>query len=264
MPAIDPARLKSQIERVLEHFETPTGVHRHLDNLFSQYANRALRFGEGAQSLSIMPAFHLPDPLMRQLKLDLNPLIKAHPNLSLELSDELWQSDYYEIRLVASHILSQVPFKDPEPILMRLKRWLTPDLEAKLSSELLSEAARNLASSYPGSWEAFLDTFYAQNNPKINALGVMGFRESLDHSEYSNLPVIFRKISPLLQDPQFELMSPLKELIEILAEKFPEETLYFLKQSIALSSSPILMRLIKQCLPFFEEDVQDQLKAALR
>ena len=264
MPAVDPARLRLQIDRVLEDFNTPGLFHRRLQDLFSQYANRALRFGEETHSPSLMPTFHLPDPLILQLKLDLNPLIKAHPTLSLELSDELWQSDYFEIRMVASHILSRVPVKDPEPILTRLERWLTPDLDTKLASELLSKGAQNLAGSHPHSWELFLEAFLTRNNPKMNALGVMGFRESLDHTEFRNLPVIFRKISPFVQDPQFELMSPLRDLIENLAEKFPEETLYFLKQSMTLSDSPIMMRLIKQCLPFFEGDVQDQLKAALR
>jgi len=264
MPAVNPARLHSQIEGILKHFGNPAIFHRGLEDLFSQYANRILRFGEETQPQLLMLMFHLPDPLVRQLKLELNPLIKAHPNLSLELSDELWRSDYYEIRLVASHILGQVPVENPEPILTRLKHWLTPGLETKLTSEILSKGAQNLAVSHPQSWESFLDSFISRKNPKMIAFGIIGYRESLRHAEDSNLPTIFRNISPIIQNPPFELLTPLRDLIKRLAEKYPEETLYFLRQSITLSSSPTLTRLIKQSLLFFNAELQDQLKAALQ
>lgn len=264
MPAVNPARLRSEIDTLLEHYGSPKLFHLRLHDLFSRYANRALRFGEESQRQPLMRMFHLPDPLMRQLKLDLNPMVQTYPTRSLDLSDELWRSDYFEIRLVAGYILSRVPVQEPASILDRLEQWLTPDLDKQLAAKLLSHAAQNFGVIHSQDWESFLATFLIRKNTEMAALGVIGFHESLIHAGYSNLPLIFRTISPLLQDPTTELMAPLRNLFESLAGNYPEETLYFIKQSLTLSESPIMVRLIKQCLPFFKGDLQDQLKAALR
>jgi len=235
-----------------------------LSNLFNLYSNRALRAGDSTVLRPLIPMYQLPAPIFRQLELDIKPRINDDPQAALELADELWEDEYYEVRRVSIYILGHVPVNEPEPVLTRLKTWLTPDLDRILTNYLFSIGTLRLQESFPDKWEAFIKYYLTQNDPGISALGIRGLTEAVKKSTFNNLPAIFNLVSPFLHDPKDEQIQELIRLIEAMISQSPTETTYFLKQAISVSESNALTRLIKQNLSQFPAAVQQELKIFFR
>lgn len=263
MTAVNPIRLRFQVQGVLASFSSPEEFHHKLRGLFSLYANYALRFGETAPSRPLIPMYHLPHPVLRQLKLDLQHQLDALPEAALAAADELWNDPYYEIKYIAILILGTLPLDDPQPVRERIQQWLTPNLDQVLKSDLLSMGTLTLQDSFPDVWEALVLSYLSEAEPERNALGIQALAEGAKRPEFKNLPAVFRLASPFIRTPHSAFSRDLEGLVEILARLHPQETGYFLRQTLSLSVSPATARLIKNCLSSFPEDIQRDLKSAL-
>ena len=73
MPAVNPTRLRFQIDELMHNFASPPEFHRNLRDLFSLYANRTLRYGDSTEVKPLIPMYNLPTPVIRQLQTDLDP-----------------------------------------------------------------------------------------------------------------------------------------------------------------------------------------------
>ena len=244
-------------------FSKPAEFHRRLQDLLSLYANRALRFGESAGIKPLIPMYRLPAPVTRQLQADLHLQIEADPDAALSLADELWQDTYYEIKNTALFILGDVSTQDPGPIIARLKAWITPDLDAKLLTDLFSTGVVKIQAFYPDSWEKLIQPLLETENSERLSLGIKALLAGVQNTQFTNLPAIYRLVGPLLYDPDRKLLNDLSRLIEALAKESPVETGFFLRQTLSLSTSPETQRLVKQCLPFFPEAIAAELKSLL-
>lgn len=244
-------------------YDSPVAFYQQLQGLFSLYANYALRFGENAPNRPLIPTYNLPHPVMRQLRMDLKPRIEADPQAALEIADQLWVDEYYEIKHTAAWIIGITPIDDPQPILDRMILWLTPDLDQVLKTDLLSNGIRTLQDRFPDDWESLLLSLLSQDKPEMIGLGIQALAESSKSPNFKNLPAIFRLASPFIRDPHSVYSRDLEYLIEALAELSPKETAYFLQQILSVSDSRETLRLIKNCLDAFPETIQRDLKASL-
>ena len=263
MPAVNPTRLRFQIDELMHDFATPPEFHRNLRDLFSLYANRTLRYGDSTEVKPLIPMYNLPTPVIRQLQTDLDLRVSADPQSALSLADELWQDNYYEIKQTALYILGTVPIDSPEPIIERLKLWLSPDIDVLLITSLFTMGTKRIQSTYPLVWERFINSFLEKGNPEDLSIGIKGLTEGLKHEDFSNLPAVFRLISPIIQRPDRKNLHDLEDLIKVLAEKSSTETGHFLRQSLSISDSHETRKLIKQCLVFFPETISRDLKTLL-
>jgi hypothetical protein len=264
MPAVNPTKLKIQLDALMVFFNAPTDFHRELSAFFSLYANRALRFGDTVPAKPLIKMYHLPFPIIRQLRLDLKHEITKDPENALRCVDELWQDPYLEVKETAIFILGHTKCDPPEAILNRLNQWLNEDIEKELKTAILSTGTYTLQTLFPQVWEDFIKSFLIRTDPKNIALGLQGLAEGINNPEFNNFPIVFRLVSDTIQEPQPEYRGTLITLIEALAKRLPIETAYFLRQAISISNSPQLSRLIKGCLPFFPEDIQKDLSASSR
>ncbi len=264
MPAVNPTRLRFQIEGLMASFSAPAAFHQRLQTIFELYANRALRYGTETGIQPLIPMYHLPTPVMRQLRLDLARLVPEDPQAALALVDDLWEDDYFEIKQTAILILSLLPLDSPEPVLDRLQKWMEQDLDPMLISALFSTGMHQLQEKFPTAWEDFINTFLQSTDPEKTALGIRGLTEGLKNPNFQNLPAVFRLVSPFIREPAPELIRDLVHLVEVLAQRSPTETGFFLRQSQSLSVSAGTQRIIKQCLDFFPPEIQADLKAAQR
>lgn len=263
MPAVNPTRLRFQIDELMRDFASPSEFHRKLCDLFSLYANRSLRYGDSTDIKPLIPIYNLPAPAMRQLQLDLDLRVAEDPQSALALADELWQDNYYEVKQTALYILGILPIKSPDPIIDRLEVWLSPDLDVLLIRSLFAMGTRKIQNTYPVVWERFISTFLEKDDPEELAIGIRGLTEGLKNENFSNLPAVFRLISPIIQHPNRKNLHDLEDLVEIMAKKSTTETGHFLRQSLSISDSPESKRLVKQCLDFFPEAIAQDLKSLL-
>ena len=264
MPAVNPERLRFQIDHMITFFNAPQAFHRQLQKIFEFYANRTLRIGEAISSQPLIPVYHLPDLVTRQVELDLKPYILQDPRAAIAIADELWTDAFFEIRHLAGFILGNLSMDDPEPIRTRIENWLTPDLDKVLTSDLLSNGTLSLQSAFPTVWEQFIESYLTHKDPRMIGLGLQGLRASLQLNSDKLLPSIFRLISPLILDVDQDLSKELEHLIKALISVSPTETAFYLKQALSISESKGTTRLVKQCLLYFSDDLQQELKTSLR
>jgi len=263
MPAVNPARLQTQIDHLITFFDTPHAFHRQLQNIFDLYANHTLRIGEYISSQPLIPMYHLPDLVTRQVELDLKPHIRENPETAIVIADELWTDKYFETRHLAGFILGMITMDDPQPIRTRLEKWLTPDLDKTLTADLLMCGTRSIQYGFPIVWERFIESYLTDKDPKMVALGLQGLRASLQVNSDKLLPSIFRLISPLIRDVEHDIMKELEHLIKALVSVSPTETTFYLKQAVSVSESKGTARLVKQCLPFFDDELKQELNDSL-
>lgn len=263
MPAVNPTRLKGQIEELLQFFYTPKVFQRRLQDLYSLYANRSLHRGDTPQPQPVSIMYHLPPPLVRQLQMDLKPHILKDPQAAFELGKELWGNTHFEIKQLALYILGNTPLEEPDLILEQLEICLDPDLDEGLKSTLFSIGTLTLQNKFPVQWENFLQSLLNHSDPKMIGLGIQGLQASLERENFNNFPMAFRLLSPRLQNPNSTNMEELENLIEKLTKQSPTETAFFLKQTLSISRSPETIRLIKRCLPLFTESIRQDLKSSL-
>ena len=264
MPAVDPTRLRFQIDKLMEFFQSPEEFHHHLQDLFGFYANRTLRFGDSTTRRPLIPAYNLPSPVIRQLELDLTPHITAEPEVALALADELWEDEFFEVKSIAVLILGSVPVENSKPITTRMLLWLSPDLDQTLTARLFSTGAMRLQETFPKEWESLIEAFLNHQDPDWTTLGIIGLSEGLTNPGFSNLPAVFRLISPFIQTPKRPMFRHLEQLIKNLACQSPTETAFFLKQVLAIRESKQTAQLIKQCLHHFPETIRQEVEASLK
>jgi hypothetical protein len=82
--------------------------------------------------------------------------------------------------------------------------------------------------------------------------------------DFENLPVVMRWLNPYLRAPLARLEADTLLVIQALARRSPLETAYFLQQGLMASQDVRTARLVRQSLPDFTVEVQQQLKARLR
>jgi hypothetical protein len=263
MPAVNPTRIKGQIEELISSYHTPSEFHRRLQDLFSHYANRGLRQGDTSQPVTVSPKYHLPPPLIRQLHTDLKPRIVKTPQASLELAEALWSDPHYEIKQLAIFILGHVVLNKPDPIFTRLKNWLDPELDEGLKIDLLSTGTLTLQNKFPAAWENLIQSLLNHKDPTMIAYGLQGLQASFNLTNFNNFPQAFRLLRSIIQKPDSSCMEELQNLVEVLIKLSPIETAFFIKQSLSISRSAETTRLIKRVLPSFPENIREDIKSSI-
>ncbi len=263
MSAVDPGRLKTQIDHLISLLDAPKLFHRELQRIFEFYANRTLRMGDYISTQPLIPIYHLPDPVTRQVELRIKQHLQKEPLSGFALADELWTDDFFEIRHLAGFTLGRITSQDPEPVCTRLERWLTPDLDQALTTDLLFWGTHTLRHNFPQVWEGLIKSYLFQKDPLMVGLGLQGLRVSLQHHSDTLLPSIFRMISPLIIDVDQNLSRELEHLIKAMSQVAPTETAFYVKQALSISESKGLYLLVKQTLPFFNDELQKEIKSAL-
>jgi hypothetical protein len=265
MTAVNPNRLQGQIQSLLTHVNDPKVFHRELHNFFSIYDLPSFRFGELSSTKPLIPMFNPPALVRRQLEIELLPWIKNQPELALKLAEELWHDEYFEVLQLAIFIVGNTPIEDPQRRCERLSNMVNPNLDPSLSSYLFSVGANTLQTNFPIIWESFIQSYVSSENPKLVNLGLQGLAEGLKNTSFPNLPAVFRLISPILQTPKSENIRALERLLEVLVSEHPEETVYFLRQTLSITNNaPETVRLVKSVTKSLPAHLQEELTSAMK
>ena len=86
----------------------------------------------------------------------------------------------------------------------------------------------------------------------------------LSQSDFENLPIIYRLLGPQLENAHSETRPYILDALKPLAERSPQETAHFLRQSLARANQRTTNWLLRRSLEFFPQDTQANLRAALK
>jgi hypothetical protein len=264
VPAIQPARLKHQAALLAKHFNDPPAYIRSLDYVLDFYSDRARRPGKTGKPGPLLTAYNVRPPVLRMIPQELLPLAEQDVPGGLALCDALWAQPYLECRLLAGMLLGQVPPEPPEAITNRLQRWITTDLEFFLIEALLSNGVERLHRQRPQVLLRMIEGWLESTKTFHQQLGLRALLPLIHDPAFENLPVFFRMVQPFCQVAPIALRPDLLDVLAALARRSPQETAYFLRQTLMFPDSQDAPWLIRQSLGEFPPELQSSLRQAVR
>ncbi len=264
MTAIKPARLRDQVSQLASHFNNPKIFVRELHELLNLYARHVYRAGQTSDPTPILPSYHVPEPVLRQVELELSPNLAKDPQASIELCDALWKEPCYEFRMLAAVIIGKIPLENPEEALIRIHSWSLQVKDKSLREALFKRGLVNLISKEPNSM--INRALKWLNSPQITdkLFGIQVILATLENKDFENLPQVYGLLAPLVRNAPVTLRSHIIDIILNLVQRSPNETAFFLQQNIELSFDQDTAWFIRRCMSAFPSDIQESLRAAVR
>ncbi len=264
MAAIQLTRLKQQVAGLVDFFDQPVRFRRELRDLFEFYSDRTYRPGQAGPLPPLLPNYHIATPVIRQIEMDLLPLVGSDPAAALLLVDELWEDPYLEPRLLAVYLFSLAPADFPDPLVERLMRWAKPDEDRQVLTALLTQGSIRLQREQPEVWAGLIKAWLEASDLAIQSYGLRAIQAMINDPHYENLPDIFRLISPLMQTIPPKLQADMASLVEATSRRWPTETAFFLRQMLSISHGSGVARITRRCLPLFDSGLQVSLRGAMQ
>ena len=264
MPAIDLTRLRTRLGILLSNLGRPVGFVRELRDLFISYGDLTLPLGASPSGIKTLPTLNTPPLLNREILSALAENCRDDPGLILQIIDLLWEQSAVEIRLLGAQLLGRLPGEYSGEVINRIKKWASNIEDAELFPSLHQFGSLTLRKENPDAWLEMLTGWRDSPEPELVKLAIDGVIPLIDDEDYQNLPAIFTFLTKLvinLEKPyQFELLNA----IEHLAKRSENETVYFLKEMIQLTTSPDAGRFFRRTLDSFSPIKKDSIKQELR
>lgn len=262
MPAIDLARLKTKTAQLADLFDQPAEFVRAAREIFEFHADRTLRPGQIASPVTVLPSYNAPVQVLRQIEMEITPLVQKNVEQALALADALWAERTLEMRLLAAHILGRVPPR-VKNLNERLNDWVAETREPTLRRALLSRTLENLRAEAPERFLRLVGHWLAPNRPKMWSNGIQALLPLLKDPNFENLPPIYEMLRPVIEAAPPLLQGELTELLNTLYRASPIETQYYLKQIIVLSNNPQTRLTLRRMLPALDAPLAEALRETL-
>lgn len=263
MPAIDIARLKTQAAVLVEKFDQPAVFIKELHGILDLYADRTLRRGLVATPLSVVPAYRTPAAVLRQIDMELGPLASAFPEQAMALTDALWKDGYLETRLLAAALLGRI-HPSTQLLSERVTAWVSRSKDEQIRQALVTTSLNRIRQETPSVFLSLMRGWFNPETPKMWVNAIHAVIPLLQDPNYQNLPPIYNLLSPVLKDFPALLQNELAELINALYAASPVETTYFLRQIITASTSPQTPIILRRILPQLPSTLRPTLLELIR
>ena len=264
MPAIQPVKLKSQVMQLAERFTQPAAFVRGLTELLDQYADHTHRSGLSGEPAPLVTTFNTPTPVMRQVGVMIKPLAGLDPPLTLELCDQLWAQPYLEHRLLAADLLGLLPLEYKSQVIARVENWTRIGTDERLIDAVLLHGLAHLRSQAPYEFTDLVQNWLSNPDTMIRQLGLRYLQSLAADPQFTNLPMIFRLLSPFLRDAPAALRPDILNILSLLIHRTPREAAYLLQQNLTTSDSVDTAWLIRQVSAEFPDELQANLREASR
>ncbi|MBI3159028.1 MAG: DNA alkylation repair protein [Chloroflexi bacterium] len=263
MPAIDPARLRRQTADLAEWFGRPERLVTELETLLEYYADRTQRQqrDKAPAAPPLLKTYNAPDPALKRILAELALQSEGDPTAGLALADALWAQPVTEMRLLAARLLGRLPAGEASEVGRRVRAWGAANQEEMLIPALAGEALARLRSEARAEFFALVESWLSAEQPREQRLGLRALRALLEETDFSDLPVIYRLLAPVIQSHPASLRPSLLRLVEALARASAPETAYFLRECLAQGGQA--SRVARQSLGFFNETRAGALRRAL-
>jgi len=264
MPAIHLPRLRRQTVELAEKFSQPEIFVQELKDLLEFYGDRTRRTDKVGALTPILEIYKVPDPVLRRIRLEIEPYVHADPENAFVLADALWEEPVFELRFLAIRLLGDIPSSEHKGLLKRLQNWGEENQEDILLESMATHSLARLRVDDSEMMIQQIEKWLKSKKLNFHKLGLRALLALLTEAEYENLPVVYRLLGLLLPTASKELRPYLRDLVRPLARLSPAETAFFLRESLTTRDDPIVPWLIRHTLESFPSDIQTNLKAALK
>lgn len=264
MPAIEISRLRTKISLLTRLIDTPDELVRELLQFYESYSDLTFQSGTFSVRAGDYPAFRTPTLMNREIETAFAKFATTDPQKTIELIDLLAKCPQLEPRQLACTMLGTLPQAKYPLVTQRLDAWSHATEEPEDLIWMFDRGTKGIRREQPELWLKMLQGWLEANNAKSQSIAVYGLSSMINDTDLTSLPLIFKYLQPLLVEANPRIIPHLETIVVRLIEKSEKETLFFLKQTIRQSSSPVLNRMIRLSLPLFSPEGQESLRSFLR
>lgn len=263
MTAINPAKLKTQTARLGELISLPDQFTAQLHELLHFYGTRVRQTGLSKTSLSLQ-AYQVPDPVILTLESEVAERLIEDLEAGYSLADALWKEKWVEFRQLAIHVLGLLPDEEPNRIFDKIKTWLETCSSEEVRQSIMTEGMSGLAKTKPGQCLKFIEELIGSGTKGNLQAALFGLELFAGDPSFSNLPILFRYLSRILQAEESGLVKEISVLLHILASRSEQETTYFLVKQLDSDLKPRILRVIRKVMGDLSPEFQDLLREKLK
>jgi hypothetical protein len=264
MPVIQPARLKTQASQLVELFNQPQAFVRVLNELFENYSDRTHRPGQTGKPQALLSAYNSPPPVVRQVWLEIKPIIDANPSAALTLCDVLWIQPFLEHRILAADILGQLPLMQKTEVIHRVYSWTCAETEYRLVDTVLERGLTRIRQQSIQDLLELAQGWLSSSESTDKQLGLRLLHQLVADPSFEYLPAIFRLLSPYLRLVSSSLRPEILSILTVVIHRSPPEAAYLLRQNLTAPDNPDTPWLLRQVIDEFPDELQEGLQLALR
>lgn len=265
MPAIQLDRLKLQAAQLAQKSSDPRAFVRGLHDLLEIYAEHTYKPGQAGEPQPLLTSFHVPPPVLREVKKGIADFAELNPEAVLRLCDALWAEPVLEFRQLSASLLSLISPHPPEPVLERVHAWSSPGCEERLVDVMIAESLKRIRLEQPQVYIDLINNWSSSKNLWWQYLSLKGLQPLLKDQRFENLPLIYRMITTPVREAPSLLRSELLAILRLLAQRSPKETGTFLHQNLSISGRQGgATWLARNSLRYFPDEVRYTLRQALR
>jgi hypothetical protein len=259
MPAINPERLKKQVDSLLNLVSDPVELQKSCVELLDFYADRTRKSVVVSEADETILAFDVPKPLMRALSHGLCDRLGDQPASAFPAAAALWEAGYRETRILASTILGE---QSGEQVPNWAETWAV-ESEDRIALQML--AAKGLVSWRRAAPTAFLEKaegWLGSTEKKLWSFSLLALQSAVEDASFEDLPTVFRLLDGATSRFRGVHIHALSQLISALARRSPPEAAHYLIDELA-SGGPTITRMVQNTLEIFPKRQRQLLERAL-
>jgi hypothetical protein len=259
MPAVDPARLQRQIDRLITGFADSD---RFLDDalaLLEFHTDRVRRPGTLASARRPVRTLGVPRPVMAELAGALRRASTEDPVAAWQVADRLWEGGNYEAQsLAVATVGAQPDARVAEWVGSRLGR----QLEDGLRSQMAGEAFRAWRRADLEAFLALTEEWISRGNRQHQEMGWLALASLCEQDPPASARLVLDALYRLPSAQNPGVTDARLRLLKALALGQPSETAAYLIHEYQ-RGAPRSERPIRQLLTCFPSRIQTRLREAL-
>ena len=262
MPAINLPRLRQQIAALQNHLDQPEQFWKAFYELLNFYTNRTAR--ALPRTGDYLPTLHAPQQILREIELALAPQAHDAPQRITPLITRLWKENLLEAHLLAARLLGHIP-TESDNWLDIVNAWLTATRDPRVRAVLLNETLRPLRRDKPAAYLRLIQNWLKGESVSPSwSYGLQALKFYLQESRQEDLPPVFALLAEVLPAAAPQIQSQLAEALNLLYQKSPAETRYFLRQTLPRVTKPSARRSLRRLAPHLPAALRNIIRQALQ
>lgn len=278
MPAIHLPRLQQQVRGMVQYYAEPEKFLHELQDLFGYYGDHTKRITQHSMKTTALPTEHIPQPVLRQVVLQMIPYAENAPHAVLVLARTLWGRTHLDYRLLATMLLGKLPLNYSGEILQIVPLWCQQNHEESLLISLATHSLEKIQKEAPDLLLNQIENWLypqpaqpeegstAEHKPdpvallNLQKLGLSALLPLVSSHRFLNLPRVYNLLKPMLREASAVLRPYLLDLLRPMARRSPQEITFILRAELEGSANKHLVWLARRTLDELPPDFQAKLR----
>jgi hypothetical protein len=259
MPAINPERLRKQVDSLLAVVSDPVELQKTCVELLDFYADRTRKSDAVGEVNDTNHTFNVPNPLMRALRHGLRARLGEQSASSFPAAAALWEAGYRETRVLASTILGEQRGKQ---VPIWAETWAMECDDRIVLMELADQGLVGWRKADPTGFLEKAETWLNSTKKELSLFSLLALQSAVEDPSFEDLPTVFRLLDGATGRYRGAYFHALLQLINALARRSPQEATRFLLDELA-TGNPGIKRVIQKTLESFPMRQRQLLERAL-